>query len=223
MFGMDIQALLLLLSKVLIPGVFAITLHEVAHGWTAKVLGDPTASMLGRLTINPLKHVDPIGTVLVPVALLLFAPPGMIFGWAKPVPIDPRRFRNPKRDELLVAVAGPASNLLMGGAWALIANPAIAWLEPSSPLTEWVVGMCMFGMLINIILAVFNLLPIPPLDGWRVIAVCLPEKASDVIRRVEPFGLIIVILLMVSGVLGSVLERPANSLLAVYHSVAGLA
>jgi Zn-dependent protease len=220
---MDIQELLLLLSKVLIPGVFAITLHEVAHGWTAKILGDPTASMLGRLTVNPLKHVDPIGTVLVPIALLLFAPPGMIFGWAKPVPIDPRRLRNPRRDELLVAVAGPVSNLLMAGVWALIANPAIAYLEPSSPLAEWVVGMCIFGMLINIILAVFNLLPIPPLDGWRVIAVWLPEKTLDVIRRVEPFGLIFVILLMVSGMLGAILERPANSLLAVYHSVAGLA
>jgi Zn-dependent protease len=220
MLGIDIQDLI---RFALLPGLLAITLHEVSHGWVAKQLGDPTAYMLGRLSINPLKHIDPIGTVVVPIAMLLFAPPGMFFGWAKPVPVTTENLRNRKRDMAIVALAGPVSNLLMAAFWALLLNVVLTGLELSGPVAEWIVGTCMFGMWINVVLAVVNLLPIPPLDGGRVLVALLPGKISDAVERVEPFGLIILIVLMVSQVLGPVVERPANSLLAVYHSVAGLA
>jgi Zn-dependent protease len=223
MFGLDVQELIRLVSIAAIPGLFAITLHEVSHGWVAKKLGDPTAYMLGRLSINPLKHVDPIGTVLVPIAMLLFAPAGMFFGWAKPVPVATPNLRNPKRDMAIVAVAGPISNLLMAGFWALLLNVLLAITDLSGPVPQWVSGMCMLGMYINVVLAVVNLIPIPPLDGGRVLVSLLPGKLSNVVERIEPFGFIILIVLMVSQVLGPLVERPANSLLAVYHSVAGLA
>jgi Zn-dependent protease len=222
MLGMDTQELIRLLAVAAIPGLFAITLHEVSHVWVAKQLGDPTAYMLGRLSVNPLKHVDPIGTVLVPIGMLLFAPAGMLFGWAKPVPVAAENLRNRKRDMAIVALAGPISNLLMAIFWALLTNVMLRFSEAGA-FADWVLGMCIFGMRFNIVLAVVNLIPVPPLDGGRVLVGILPRKLSDLVERVEPFGLIIVILLLVSGVLSSVVERPANSLLAIYHSVAGLA
>lgn len=222
MFDLDVQQLISVLSIAAIPGLLAITLHEVSHGWVAKQLGDPTAYMLGRLTINPLKHVDPIGTVLVPIAMLLFAPAGMVFGWAKPVPVATPNLRNPKRDMALVAIAGPISNLLMAAFWALLMNVVLAVDLPES-VARWAEGACVFGMWINVVLAVVNLIPIPPLDGGRVLVAALPGKLSNVVERIEPFGLIILIVLMVSQVLLPVVERPANELLAIYHSVAGLA
>jgi Zn-dependent protease len=223
MFGMDTQELLRVVSIGAIPILFAITLHEVAHGWVAKQLGDPTAYMLGRLSLNPLKHVDPIGTVLVPIAMLLFAPAGVFFGWAKPVPVAAPNLRNPRRDMAIVALAGPISNLLMASFWAVLLFVVRSMLGLSGPVAQWVEGMCMMGMYINVVLAVVNLIPIPPLDGGRVLVSFLPRKISDTVDRFEAFGFIIVILLMVSGVLGSVMVPPMNSLLAIYHSVAGLA
>jgi Zn-dependent protease len=224
MLGFDVHELLRILSRAAVPGLLAITLHEVAHGWTAKQLGDPTAQLLGRLSINPLKHVDLIGTILVPLALLLFAPPGLMFGWAKPVPVNAENLRNRKRDMAIVALAGPVSNLLMAIVWALLAKVVIsAFGTGGDPVVDWALGACVFGMWINTVLAVVNLLPVPPLDGGRILVALLPGRVSDAVERIEPFGIIIVILLMVSGVLGSVVEGPRDSLLAVYHSVAGLA
>jgi len=223
MSGMDIEGLLRVLSVALIPGIFAITLHEVAHGWIAKQLGDPTAYMLGRLTINPLKHVDPLGTVVVPIALLLLSHGSMAFGWAKPVPVAFRNLRHPKRDMVLVAAAGPLSNFAMAAFWALLAAALLTLVGVSAGATEWLLNMCVFGMQINVILAVFNLLPIPPLDGGRVLAGLLPRSGSNLLERVEPFGLIIVVLLIASGVLWSIMGPFRDFFLKFYFNVAGLA
>ena len=223
MSGFDIDGLLRVLSVALIPGIFAITLHEVSHGWVAKQLGDPTAYMLGRLTINPLKHVDPLGTVIVPIALLLLSHGSMAFGWAKPVPVAFRNLRHPKRDMVLVAAAGPISNFVMGAGWALLAAALGALSAPTTDAAVWLYNMCVFGMQINVILAVFNLLPIPPLDGGRVLAGLLPREGSNLLERIEPFGLMIVVVLLYTGVLGSILDPLRGVFLKFYFNLAGLA
>jgi Zn-dependent protease len=222
MSGFDVQDLLRILSVALIPGIFAITLHEVSHGWVAKRLGDPTAYMLGRLTINPLKHVDPVGTVIVPIAMLLLSHGSMAFGWAKPVPVAFRNLRHPKRDMVLVAAAGPVSNFAMAAFWALLGGALVMVIGVNAGATEWLLNMCVFGMQINVILAVFNLLPIPPLDGGRVLAGLLPRSGSNLLERIEPFGLMIVVLLMVSGVLWTIMGPLRDFFLKFYFNLAGL-
>jgi Zn-dependent protease len=219
--AIDVQELLRILSVALIPGVFAITLHEVSHGWVAKQLGDQTAYMLGRLTVNPLKHVDPLGTVVVPIVMLLFSHGTMAFGWAKPVPVAFRNLRHPKRDLILVAAAGPVSNFAMAAFWALFAAVLLTF-GVTTGATEWLLNMCVFGMQINVILAVFNLLPIPPLDGGRVLAGLLPKSGSDALERVEPFGLIIVVVLIISGTLWSIMGPFRDFFLKLYFNIAGL-
>lgn len=185
------------------PVLFAITLHEVAHGWVANRLGDPTARMLGRLTVNPIKHIDPIGTVIVPV-LLLVLHTGFLFGWAKPVPISPRNFKSPRKDMAIVALAGPVSNLGMGIIWAAITRGAVL-LWSSFPWMEPLIYMGLAGVLINVALLVFNLIPLPPLDGGRVLTGLLPRDAANVIDRIEPFGFLIIVLLMITGVFNVIL------------------
>ncbi|HET6724511.1 MAG TPA: site-2 protease family protein [Gammaproteobacteria bacterium] len=187
-----------------IPVLFAITMHEVAHGWVARRLGDPTAQMLGRLSLNPIKHVDPIGTVLVP-ALMLFLG-GFLFGWAKPVPISPRNFKNPRRDMALVALAGPLSNLAMAVFWALVIRAALAAQIPSVSYPLALMGKA--GVFINVILLVLNLLPVPPLDGGRVLAGLVPSRMAATLDRVEPFGFIIIILLLATQQLNVILGPP---------------
>ena len=188
-----------------LPVIFAITLHEVAHGWAAHALGDPTAQTLGRLSLNPLKHVDPIGTVLLPGFLLLIG--GFIFGWAKPVPVDARNFRNPRVDMALVALAGPLSNLVMALAWGVLFKYAVA-VGAEQGLWYGLRLMARAGLIINISLMALNMLPLPPLDGSRVLMGLLPEGAARSYSRLEPYGLFILMGLMAAGLLGPILYWP---------------
>ncbi len=191
-----------------VPVVLAITLHEAAHGYVAKLFGDRTAEMLGRVTLNPVKHVDPVGTILVPAMLLLMAKlaggPAFIFGWAKPVPVNFANLRNPRRDMIWVAAAGPGSNFLQALLWAfLLVGAAGGGAMASGGLAE----MARIGVYINLILMALNLLPIPPLDGGRVVAVLLPPAAAAAFARLEPYGLFIILGLLFLGLLDN-LMRP---------------
>ncbi len=184
-----------------IPVILAVTVHEVAHGWTAKVLGDDTAYRQGRLSLNPIRHIDPIGSLLVPGVMYLFT--GFAFGWARPVPIDWRRLRNVRRDMALVAAAGPGANLLMILLWGVVLRVAVE-LDPGFGRTA-LNFMSEVGIIINAMLMVLNLFPVPPLDGSRVVTALLPGRYAVAYNRLEPFGLIIVVLLLVSGLLGSII------------------
>ncbi|MCS3903104.1 Zn-dependent protease [Methylohalomonas lacus] len=202
-----------LIQKIVVwalPVIFAITLHEVAHGWAAKYLGDRTAEMMGRLTLNPVRHIDPIGTIAMPLLLLLVSP--FVFGWAKPVPVTWENLRNPKRDMALVAIAGPAANLAMVLFWVLVIKLAglFEGALPSSGV-EFLYLMGAAGIIINIVLMVLNMIPIPPLDGSRVVSSMLPGAWANSYSRLEPYGLIILLVLLVTGVLGKVLTPAVMS------------
>lgn len=208
------------ISTWILPVLLAITVHETAHGWVARMFGDRTAELQGRLTLNPLKHVDPIGTILVP-GLMLLLPGGFVFGWAKPVPVDIRNFKHPKQDMAWVAAAGPAVNLLMGLAWALAARIALELpLESGIRLPLLLMGVA--GMLINTLLMVLNLLPLPPLDGGRVLTGLLPMPYAYKFARIEPYGFWILIVLLMTGVLGWVLWPFINFFLNLMVSVSGM-
>jgi Zn-dependent protease len=196
---LDLVAFLTKISVYAIPLLLAITLHEVAHGWTARFFGDRTAEMLGRLSLNPLRHIDPIGTVVVPG--LLLAVGGPLFGWAKPVPVATSALRNSRRAMIFVALAGPAANLAMALAWCAVLG-AIMRINGNVTLDYWIASMAQAGILCNALLAVFNLLPIPPLDGGRVLAGLLPPTWSARLERIEPVGLFVVLGLSVFGLLG---------------------
>jgi Zn-dependent protease len=199
-----------------LPVLFAITLHEVAHGWAARALGDRTAEMLGRLSLNPIKHVDPMGTVVVPILMLVLG--GFLFGWAKPVPVSMRNLRNPRRDMAIVAVAGPLSNLAMAIGWGVLAKIAIS-TNPTEGIWLGVLLMARAGIIINLVLMVLNLLPFPPLDGGRVLTGLLPEAQARAVDRIEPYGLVILIVLMATGMLSKIMIWPlmlsGNALLAL--------
>jgi Zn-dependent protease len=185
----DFQTLLIWV----IPVLLAITLHEAAHGWTASKFGDHTARMMGRVTLNPVKHIDPVGTILVPAALLIMPAVTFIFGWAKPVPINFNALRSPKSGMIWVALAGPGANLIMAIGWLFVFFLAI---KMNIPILQ---RMADAGILINILLAVFNLLPIPPLDGSRVISALLPNPLAYKYNQLEQYGLFILIGLMYFG------------------------
>ena len=210
-----------LVSVLIIPVLFAIVLHEVAHGWIAKLLGDPTADRLGRLTLNPIKHIDPIGTILVP-GLLILSNTGFVFGWAKPVPVTWENLRHPKRDMALVALAGPGANLIMALMWAFIAMLGGALPADYSWVGEPLIFMGLGGILANVLLMVFNLLPLPPLDGGRVAVGLLPGPWAWRLSRVEPFGFFILLGLLLLGVLGTVVWPVADAVARLIGFVTGL-
>ncbi len=187
----------------ILPVIFAITVHEVAHGWVAYKLGDPTAKMLGRLTLNPIKHIDPIGTLLIPAILLWLG--GFIFGWAKPVPVTWRNLKHPKRDMIFVAIAGPFANLIMAILWGLVMKLGII-LDPNvSKIALGIALMGQAGVIINLVLMVLNLIPLPPLDGGRVVSGLLRGKASYYYDKIEPFGFWIILLLLATGALAFII------------------
>ncbi|KPJ67328.1 MAG: peptidase [Coxiella sp. DG_40] len=188
----------------ILPVLFAITVHEVAHGWVASKLGDKTALIMGRLTLNPLKHIDPIGTILVPGILLLLG--GIVFGWAKPVPVTYENLNHPKRDMAIVAAAGPIANLLMAIIWAFIAKLGTILVQNDFSWAFAIIYMGQAGILINLVLMILNLIPIPPLDGSRVVSGFLSARAAFKYNRLEPYGFFILLILLATGVLGSIIS-----------------
>lgn len=201
-----------------LPILFAITVHEVAHGWVARHFGDRTAEMMGRLTLNPVKHIDPVGTIIVPIALLAMG--GFIFGWAKPVPVAQQNLRNPRRDMAIVAAAGPVSNVAQALVWGLIAK--LALMTNIAYVSEPLALMGAAGILINVVLAVLNLLPVPPLDGGRVLSNLLPPHISDKFDRLEPYGLLILVALLATGVLGRIIGPPVMYVRDILFTIVGL-
>ncbi len=188
-----------LVQKVIIwaiPVLFAVTIHETAHGWVALRFGDRTAQMLGRLTLNPIKHIDPIGTIVVPALLAMTT--GLIFGWAKPVPINARNLRRPQKDMAWVALAGPAANFVMAFFWSLVILVGGSW-------NAALLYMGLVGVFINTVLMLLNLLPLPPLDGGRIVASILPGPLAWNFSRIEPYGFIILVALLYFGVIGMIL------------------
>ncbi len=184
-----------------IPVLFAITLHEAAHGYVARHFGDMTAYQQGRISLNPIRHIDPVGTILLPLLTLFVG--GVLFGWAKPVPVNFAALRHPKKDMLWVAIAGPASNLVMAMGWALLYK--LAWMDPGNYFAEPLMSMAEWGMKINAVLIVLNLLPLPPLDGGRVAVSLLPYRQAIQLSKIEPYGMFILIFLAVTPVLSWIL------------------
>ncbi len=205
---MDFNYLIQTVAIYALPVIFAITLHEAAHGYIARRFGDNTAWQLGRVTLNPVKHIDPVGTILMP-ALLYFATSGaFLFGYAKPVPVNFGNLRNPKRDMVWVALAGPGSNLLQALLWGIL-----LYLLAGLGVTErFFIEMCRAGMLVNVVMFVFNLFPLPPLDGGRVLVGLLPYRQAVLVSRIEPWGFFIVMGLVLAGVITTLWMRPLMKL-----------
>jgi len=191
------------ISVAVLPLIFAITVHEAAHGWVASKLGDPTAKQLGRLTFNPLPHIDPVGTIILPIAMLVLS--GFIFGWAKPVPVNTRNFREPRKDMAMVALAGPASNLMMALFWGLMWKLAMILPDSMYWFAVPLLLMGKIGIQFNFILLVLNLLPLPPLDGSRVLSWLLPTQLALKLDKIEPYGAFILIGLLYLGLLKAVI------------------
>jgi len=191
-----------------LPVLFSITVHEAAHGYAARHFGDPTAAMLGRITLNPLKHIDPIGTILMPLLLYFSTSGAFLFGYAKPVPVNFGRLRNPKRHMIWVALAGPASNFAQALLWAIV----LIVLAAAGVSERFFLEMARAGILVNMVMWAFNLFPLPPLDGGRILVGLLPWRQAQWLARIEPYGFFIVLALVVAGVVGQIWLRPLMSL-----------
>ena len=210
---MDISALIQSIAIAALPVILAITLHEAAHGYVARHFGDNTAWAEGRITANPLKHIDPIGTIAVPLAILLLSTGGILFGWAKPVPVNFGNLRQPKRDMLWVAAAGPGANLAMAMFWAGLLK--MAWELPLNYFSVPMAEMAKTGIYINISLMVLNLFPLPPLDGGRIAVSLLPHRLAWKFAQLERWGFPILLVLLFTGILGSLL-RPFMAIVSLF-------
>nr|WP_157400830.1 MULTISPECIES: site-2 protease family protein [Ramlibacter] len=198
-----------------LPVLFAITVHEAAHGYVARYLGDNTAYAMGRVTLNPIKHIDPVGTILMPLVLYFATSGAFLFGYAKPVPVNFGQLRRPKRDMVWVALAGPASNFIQALLWAIV----FTVLAGSGVTERFFIEMAKAGVLVNLVMWAFNLFPLPPLDGGRIVAGLLPRRAAWNFSRIEPWGFFIVMGLVVAGIVGTWWLRP---LISVGYTVLGL-
>ncbi|MBK9574360.1 MAG: site-2 protease family protein [Rhodoferax sp.] len=205
---MDIANLIQTVAIYALPVLFAITVHEAAHGYAARHYGDNTAYMLGRITLNPMKHIDPVGTILMPLMLYFATSGAFLFGYAKPVPVRFGNLRNPKRDMVWVALAGPGANL----AQALIWGTLLLVLSGSGVTEPFFLKMCQGGVLVNVVMFVFNLFPLPPLDGGRILVGLLPHRQAEMVSRIEPWGFFIVMALVIFGVVSALWMRPLMTL-----------
>ncbi len=215
----DINAIIQAVAVLALPVVFAITLHEAAHGYAARHFGDPTAWQLGRISLNPIRHIDPVGTVLIPLLILLFSGGSFLFGYAKPVPVDFTRLRNPKQDMFWVAAAGPGANLGMAFFWALMFK--LSWLLPqffSTPLAR----MAEAGIQINVVLMILNLIPLPPLDGGRIAVSLLPHRLAWKFAQLERWGFPILLLLLFTGILGAIMNPFVDLSVSAIIAIFGL-
>lgn len=215
-----LESLIQTIAIAALPVIFAITLHEAAHGYAARHFGDPTAWQMGRITLNPLRHIDPVGTIIIPAMILLFSGGTFLFGYAKPVPVDFGRLRNPKKDMLWVAAAGPGANLFMALCWAVMLK--LAWLMPSNDFTVPLSEMSKIGIIVNCVLMVLNLLPLPPLDGGRIAVSLLPHHLAWKYAKIEPWGFPILLLLLFSGILGAVMNPLVILAARAIESIFGL-
>lgn len=208
------------IAVAILPLIFAITVHEAAHGWVANKLGDPTAKGMGRLTFNPIPHIDPVGTILVPMVMLVMG--GFLFGWAKPVPVNMRNFKHPRKDMAIVAVAGPLSNFSMAILWGLIWKMTLmmpaAWEQIAIPILL----TAKFGIFLNLILMVLNLLPLPPLDGGRVLTWLVPEPFAQKLDQLERYGIIILIGLLFFGLWEKVIHPVMGVISNLIHQLLGI-
>jgi Zn-dependent protease len=218
---MDYRDIIVYVAVNAIPLVFAITLHEAAHGYVAKLFGDRTAWMLGRVTANPVKHIDPLGTIVIPLLMLVVSKGGFLFGWAKPVPVNFENLRNPKRDMLWVAAAGPGANVAMILGWGLVAKAVVTMGSPGLASEFWL-RVADAGIVWNISLAVLNLFPLLPLDGGRILASLLPGRLAYAYSRLEPYGMLILLILIATPVLGWILGPAMRIALRTTYSIFGL-
>ncbi len=204
---MDIANIIQTVAIYALPVLFAITVHEAAHGYVAKYFGDNTAWALGRVTLNPIKHIDPVGTIVMPLVLYIATSGAFLFGYAKPVPVQFGRLRNPKRHMIWVALAGPGANLIQALLWGIL-----FYLLRGSGLTEpFFIKMCQAGLLVNVVMFVFNLFPLPPLDGGRILVGVLPYKQAMLVSRIEPWGFFVVMALILTGVISKIWMQPLMS------------